>query len=53
VVDLIAQGLTNQQIAQRLIMGRATVKTHLEHIFVKLTLNSRTELAVQAARRNN
>jgi predicted ATPase/class 3 adenylate cyclase/DNA-binding CsgD family transcriptional regulator len=52
VTDLIAQGLTNQQIAERLIMGRATVKTHLEHIFAKLSITSRTELALQATRRN-
>ena len=50
VVDLIGQGLTNQQIAERLIMGRATVKTHLEHIFAKLGINSRTELALRATR---
>ncbi len=52
VVELVAQGLTNPQIAERLIMGRATVKTHLEHIFAKLGVTTRTELALQAARRN-
>jgi predicted ATPase/class 3 adenylate cyclase/DNA-binding CsgD family transcriptional regulator len=52
VVDLVAEGLTNQQIAERLIMGRATVKTHLEHIFAKLGVTTRTELALQAAQRN-
>jgi predicted ATPase/class 3 adenylate cyclase/DNA-binding CsgD family transcriptional regulator len=51
VVDLAAQGLTNPQIAERLIMGRATVKTHLEHIFTKLGVTTRTELASEAARR--
>ena len=51
VVNLVAEGLTNQQIAERLIMGRATVKTHLEHIFAKLDVTSRTEVALQAARR--
>jgi DNA-binding NarL/FixJ family response regulator len=34
-------------------MGRATVKTHPEHIFAKLGISSRTELALQADRRNN
>jgi predicted ATPase/class 3 adenylate cyclase/DNA-binding CsgD family transcriptional regulator len=53
VVDLVGQGLTNQQIAERLIMGRATVKTHLEHIFAKLGVTSRTDLALQAERRKN
>jgi DNA-binding CsgD family transcriptional regulator len=50
VVDLVAQGLTNPQIAERLIMGRATVKTHLEHIFAKLGVTTRTELASEAVR---
>jgi DNA-binding CsgD family transcriptional regulator len=52
VVELIGEGMTNQQIAERLIMGRATVKTHVEHIFAKLDINSRTQLAAQATRRN-
>ena len=50
VVALVTEGLTNPQIAARLLMGRATVKTHLEHIFVKLAVTSRSELASQAAR---
>jgi DNA-binding CsgD family transcriptional regulator len=52
VVELIGEGLTNQQIAERLIMGRATVKPHLQHIFAKLDINSRTQLAAQVTRRN-
>jgi DNA-binding CsgD family transcriptional regulator len=32
-------------------MGRATVKTHLEHIFAKLGVTTRTELASEAVRR--
>ena len=51
VVDLVAEGLTNPQIAERLFMGRATVKTHLEHVFTKLGVHTRAELAAQAARR--
>ena len=51
VVSLVAEGLTNPQIAQRLLMGRATVKTHLEHIFTKLGIRTRAELAAEAARR--
>ena len=50
VVALVAEGLTNPQIATRLLMGRATVKTHLEHIFAKLDVTTRSELASQAAR---
>ena len=51
VVALVSEGLTNPQIAERLLMGRATVKTHLEHIFTKLDIRSRTELAAASARR--
>ena len=51
VVALVAQGLTNPQIAARLIMSRATVKTHLEHIFLKLGVRTRSQLAAQAAQR--
>jgi DNA-binding CsgD family transcriptional regulator len=51
VVALVADGLTNPQIASRLLMGRATVKTHLEHIFTKLGVHTRAELAAQVARR--
>jgi predicted ATPase/DNA-binding CsgD family transcriptional regulator len=51
VVVLVAEGLTNPQIADRLLMGRATVKTHLEHIFTKLDIHTRAELAAQATRR--
>ena len=49
VVDLAAQGLTNPQIAERLIMGRATVKTHLSNAYTKLAVKNRTELATRAA----
>jgi predicted ATPase/class 3 adenylate cyclase/DNA-binding CsgD family transcriptional regulator len=51
VVALVAEGLTNPQIATRLLMGRATVKTHLEHVFAKLDVTTRSELASEAARR--
>ena len=51
VAALVTQGDTNAQIAERLLMGRATVKTHLDHIFTKLDVHSRTELAAMIARR--
>ena len=50
VVALVADGLTNPQIAERLLMGRATVKTHLDHVFTKTGLHSRTELAAEHLR---
>ena len=52
VVDLVEHGLTNTEIATRLLMGRATVKTHLAHIFTKLDVTTRAQLAGEAARRN-
>jgi DNA-binding CsgD family transcriptional regulator len=50
VARLVAEGRTNPQIAERLLMGRATVKTHLEHIFPKLGVTTRVELAALVAR---
>jgi DNA-binding CsgD family transcriptional regulator len=50
VVGLVVEGLTNPQIADKLFMSRNTVKTHLTHIFAKLGLANRTELAIFAAR---
>jgi predicted ATPase/DNA-binding CsgD family transcriptional regulator len=51
VVALVGEGLTNPQIGNRLLMSRATVKTHLEHVFAKLGIHSRAELASRAASR--
>lgn len=51
VVKLVAQGLTNPQIGEQLFISRATVKTHLAHIFTKLSIRSRAELAAEATRR--
>jgi DNA-binding CsgD family transcriptional regulator/tetratricopeptide (TPR) repeat protein len=50
VVDLVAQGLSNPQIGQRLYVSRRTVQTHLGHVFAKLHITSRTQLAAEAAR---
>jgi DNA-binding NarL/FixJ family response regulator len=46
VAVLVAQGLTNRQIASRLVISEATVETHLARIFRKLGLQSRTQLSV-------
>jgi predicted ATPase/DNA-binding CsgD family transcriptional regulator len=51
VVEQVAAGLTNPQIAETLLMSRATVKTHLVHVYAKLALRNRSELAAAAARR--
>jgi DNA-binding CsgD family transcriptional regulator len=49
VAGLVAAGLRNEAIAQRLFMAPGTVKVHLTHVFAKLGVSSRAELAAQAA----
>jgi DNA-binding CsgD family transcriptional regulator len=49
VAGLVRQGLSNREIAQRLLMGTETVKTHVSHIFTKLDVTKRTQLATIAA----
>jgi DNA-binding CsgD family transcriptional regulator len=51
VVALVARGLTNAEVARRLYVSRHTVESHLAHVFSKLGLASRVQLAVQAAHR--
>lgn len=51
VMGLVAEGLTNREIARRLFISEGTVKTHLVHAFAKLGADSRTG-AVAAARRH-
>ncbi|MCA1845870.1 MAG: LuxR C-terminal-related transcriptional regulator, partial [Actinobacteria bacterium] len=51
VVDLVAEGLRNTEIAARLFVAPSTIKTHLAHAFAKLGVSTRAELAVLAARR--
>ena len=46
-----AEGLTNHQVAERMFVAPATVKTHLAHIFRKLDVHSRTELSARAGER--
>jgi predicted ATPase/DNA-binding CsgD family transcriptional regulator len=52
VVELVAEGLTNPQIAERMFVARGTVKVHVSHIFAKLGLSNRSELAALATRRS-
>ena len=49
VVGLVTEGLSNPQIGERLFISRRTVSTHLSHVFLKLGVKSRTELAAAAA----
>ncbi|MEW5869726.1 MAG: LuxR C-terminal-related transcriptional regulator [Chloroflexota bacterium] len=48
VLALIEQGLSNQQIAERLVISLGTVKAHTASIYRKLGVNSRTQALVQA-----
>jgi NarL family two-component system response regulator LiaR len=50
VVRLVADGLSNREIASRLVISEKTVKTHLTHILSKLSLADRTQLAIYAIR---
>jgi DNA-binding CsgD family transcriptional regulator len=51
VAACIAEGLTNEQIAGRLVLSPGTVANHLEHILRRLDLTSRTQVAVWAVER--
>ena len=50
VLTLVAEGLTNRAIAQRLAISEHTVKFHLNAVMTKLDAQSRTEAVVQATR---
>jgi DNA-binding NarL/FixJ family response regulator len=48
VVKFLAQGLTHPKIGERLFISRSTVKNHLGHVFDKLGVTTRAELAAEA-----
>lgn len=48
---LIAEGLTNRQIGERLDVGENTVKYHVQNLFMKLGVHNRTEAALKFAER--
>ena len=48
VLELLAQGKTNRQIAQEFVVSVGTVKNHVEHLIGKLGVSDRTQAVVQA-----
>jgi NarL family two-component system response regulator LiaR len=50
VLRLVARGLTNREIAQKLVISEKTVKTHVSNILGKLRLSDRTQAAIYALR---
>jgi DNA-binding NarL/FixJ family response regulator len=53
VASLVREGCTNAEIGERIFVSTRTVQAHLTRIYTKLAITSRTELAAEAARRDD
>ena len=51
ILELLAQGKTNAEIASQLFLSESTVKKYLHNILEKLHLNNRVEVAVYVVRK--
>lgn len=52
IADLVAEGLTNRQIANRLVISVRTAETHVDHVLTRLGFANRSQLAAWVAGRN-
>ncbi|MDQ3643694.1 MAG: response regulator transcription factor, partial [Actinomycetota bacterium] len=50
VARLVAEGLTNREIAEQLYLSERTAQNHVQHILTKLALSNRSQLAVWMTR---
>ena len=50
VLALVAEGLTNQQIAEVLYVAPSTIKSHVQNVMLKLGASDRTQAAVMAVK---
>jgi len=53
VLDLVGEGLTNRQIAERLGLAEKTIKNHISHLLQKLEMEHRTQAALYVSRRHD
>ena len=53
VIELIGEGLSNKEIAQRLNIAAHTVKSHVRNVMEKLTLHTRLQIAAYSRRQEN
>ncbi len=51
ILRLIAQGLSNEQMAQQLFVAPSTIKTHINHLYAKLGVRTRAEAQAVARQR--
>ncbi|MBL9038313.1 MAG: response regulator transcription factor [Archangium sp.] len=51
ILQLIAKGVSNQEAARLLNLSKATIRTHLEHIYRKLEVNNRVEAVTEGLRK--